>query len=106
MSLSFTEFTTYRRKAALFVFVFSCQSFPQRRGALTEDEFVYVAAVDFRSSQQAYEVLGDPEKRRSYDAYGHAGMAAAASAAPAGGMGGWASPHQANAHQWVREGQA
>ncbi|MEM7807922.1 MAG: DnaJ domain-containing protein, partial [Planctomycetota bacterium] len=40
------------------------------------------AATKFQEVQEAYDVLGDPEKRKMYDQFGHAGVGAGA---PGGG---------------------
>ena len=42
-------------------------------------------AIKFREVQEAFEVLRDPDKRRRYDRYGHAGMGEGMGAGGGGG---------------------
>ncbi len=50
------------------------------------------AVAQFEQLQEAYDVLSDPDKRKQYDLYGHAGRVGAAGQAtgPTGWHGGWA----------------
>jgi molecular chaperone DnaJ len=43
----------------------------------------------FKECSEAYEVLSDPQKRRSYDMFGHAGVGATGSGSPFGGFEGF-----------------
>lgn len=58
------------------------------------------AEARFKEIQQAYDVLGNPEKRKQYDQFGHAFEQAGAGAGAGGGPGGgtwtfrWGSPGQ------------
>ncbi len=44
------------------------------------------AATKFAEAQEAYDVLSDPEKRKRYDQFGHAGVGGAAGGDPFGGQ--------------------
>lgn len=52
----------------------------------------------FREVQAAYDVLGDPQKRKNYDQWGHAG--AGAGAAPGGASGWRAGPGGERVYTW------
>jgi len=45
----------------------------------------------FKETQAAYDILSDPEKRKKYDAYGHAAFEAAGSAGPRSGATDWSA---------------
>ncbi len=50
----------------------------------------HTAEVRFKEAKEAYDVLGDTDKRAAYDRFGHAGVDATAGAAGAGGFGNFA----------------
>lgn len=55
------------------------------------------AATRFKEASEAYEALSDPQKRKLYDQFGHAGMASGFGAGPGPSAGG---PGRGQAYQW------
>lgn len=61
------------------------------------------AAKKFAELQRAYEVLSDPEKRKTYDRFGHAGVDATVGGGAASGWPGGAGPRHAT-YTWTNVG--
>ncbi len=54
------------------------------------------AEAKFKEAQSAYDILSDPEKRKRYDAFGHAGLEGMGAAGPRSGASEWSArqaPH-------------